>query len=130
MNQRFTSSLAFTGSAIAAAIAAALMSGHARAEGPIEQPAPFVSTLSRAEVQADLMRNRGLVTSYASEWALQQNSTLSPGSAYTRAQARADYIASREEVRAMTAEHGGSGSFAVAPSRMPSSTTVAGTDLR
>lgn len=129
MNQRQSSILGFIGSAIAATMAAAVMSSNARAEGPIGEAAPFVSTLSRAEVKADLMKNRGLVTSYASEWALQQNSTLAPMSGVTRAQVRAEYIAARDEVRAMTAEDSGSAYIAHAPLRSPM-TTVAGSDLR
>ena len=66
-----------------------------------------------------------MVTSAASEWALQRNEPRQMSSGYTRAQARADYIAAREEVRAMTAEYGGSGHFAYAPSRA-TGTVVAG----
>jgi hypothetical protein len=122
MNQRFASSLAFSGTVIAATLAAALMSSTARAEGPIGDDRPFTSTLSRAQVQAELMKDRRLVSSFASEWNLQQASVPQAPHQITREQARADYIASREQVRAMNAEHGGSGYFAVAP--MPAPVTV------
>jgi hypothetical protein len=99
-------------------LAAAIMTGNARAEGPIGESAPFVGGRTRAEVQAELMTDRHLVTSYASEWTLQQNGQQ-PGSGYTRAQARADYIAAREQVHAMNSEHGGSGQVAPVAMRTP-----------
>ena len=128
MNQRIASTLGFAGSVVAASLAAALISGQARAEGPIESIQPITGALTRAEVQADLMKNRARVSSYASEWALQQNDTA-VASGLTREQVRADYIASREEVRAMTAEHGGSGHFAAMPAPAPV-TAVASGELR
>jgi hypothetical protein len=119
MNHRLASALSF-GSAVAAAmLAAAAMTGNARAEGPIGDNTPFVSSRSRADVHAELMRDRHLVTSAASEWTGQLNAPQGLDSGYTRAQARAEYIAARDEVRAMTAEHGGSGHFAYAPVRTP-----------
>ena len=129
MNQRFASNLSFAGTVLAATLAAAVMSGQARAEGPIGQDQPFVGSLSRAQVQAELMKHRGALSSYATEWALQQTTMPRPTSAYTRADARAEYLAAREQVRAMTAEHGGSGHFAHAPAAMPA-ITVAGSELR
>ncbi|HZN48074.1 MAG TPA: hypothetical protein VFB71_10640 [Ramlibacter sp.] len=130
MNQRFASTLSFAGTVLAATLAAAVMSGQARAEGPIGQDRPFVGTLSRAQVQAELMKNRGELSSYASEWALQQTAMPQPTSAYTRADARAEYLAAREQVRAMTAEHSGSGHFAHAPASIPATTVASGSELR
>ena len=112
MQQRITSTFGFIGSVVAAALAAAVMTGSARAEGPIEQTKPFVGSLSRAEVQAQVTGDRRAVTSYASEYALQHEAPASGLSGYTREQARAAFIASREEVRAMTAEDGGSSHIA------------------
>ena len=65
-----------------------------------EQPAPAVpDTMRRERMGPTAQRAR------------QTNS------GYTRAQPRAEYIAARDEVRPMTAEHAGSGHFAHAPSR-------------
>ena len=118
MNHRLASFLGYIGSVAIATLGAALMGGHAaRAEGPIEILPPFVSTLSRAEVRADLMAGRAQATSYASEWALQQSAPLDPTIGLTREQVRAEYLAAREQVHAMTAEDGGSSYFAGAPRR-------------
>lgn len=123
MNHRTASILSFGATLAAAVLAAATMAGAARAEGPLEQPAPFTGTLTRAQVQAELMQGRHQVSSYASEW-ISQRGEPQVASGYTRAQARADYIASREEVRAMNAEHGGGGYFAYRPAR-PADTLLA-----
>jgi hypothetical protein len=109
MNHRFTSTFAYVGSVALATLAAALMSGQARAEGPIEVLPPFIGSLTRAEVRADLMKHRARATSFASEWSSQQNQAVSAMSGYTREQARSDFIAAREQVRAMTAEAGDPG---------------------
>ena len=129
MNQRIASTLGYIGSVAAAVLAAALMSGNALAEGPIEVQTPFAGSLSRAEVHAQVIQNRGHVTSYANEWTLQQTSSLSSMSGYTRAQARADFIAARDQVHAMTAEDSGSSYVAQGPVHMPA-TTVAGSTQR
>ncbi|HZN47908.1 MAG TPA: hypothetical protein VFB71_09795 [Ramlibacter sp.] len=128
MNQRIASTLGYIGSVAAAVLAAALMSGNALAEGPIEVLPPFAGALSRAEVQAQVMNDRGHVTSYASEWTQQQD--RSPRmSGYTRQQARADFIAARDQVHAMTAEDSGSSYVAQMPLPTPT-TTVAGSTQR
>jgi hypothetical protein len=129
MNQRIASTLGYIGSVAAAVLAAALMSGNALAEGPIEVVPPFVGTLSRAEVHSQVMQDRGHVTSYASEWSLQQAPSLARTSGYTRAQARADFIAARDQVHAMTAEDSGSSYVAQGPVHTPA-TTVAGGSQR
>lgn len=119
MNQRLASILAFGSTVAASLLAAGLMTGSAWAEGPIGDNTAFVGSRTRAEVQAELMANRHLLTSAASEYALQQGEPRGPANGYTAAQARAEYIASRDEVRAMNSEHGGSGHFASAPARTP-----------
>jgi hypothetical protein len=124
MNQHFTSTLGFIGSVAAATLAAALMSGNAMAEGPIGEQPPFAGMLSRAQVQAELQGNRQLVSSMASEWALQQHASL-PASQLTRDEVRAEYIASRDQVRATTGEDSGSSYFAQAPAAGPSATVMA-----
>ena len=117
MNHRIASFLGFAGSVAAASLAAALVTGNALAEGPIEQPAPFVGSRTRAEVQAEVLQGRAQLSSYGGEWKHQQQAALQASSGYTRQQAQAEYLAAREEVRAMTAEHGGSGYFAHVPMR-------------
>lgn len=108
MQQRTTSTLAFIGLAAAATLAAALMGGSARAEGPIGDIRPTGGTRSLAEVKAELLAHRAELSSYGGEWKQQQPTQLPVGSGYTRAQARAGYIAEREAVRAMNAEDSGS----------------------
>jgi hypothetical protein len=127
MNQRIAS-IAYLGSVAAALLAAALMSGNAFAEGPIEPNPPFTSMRTRAEVQAEVTNDRSHVTSYESEWTLEQNASLPVASSITRAEARADYIAAREQVQVMNAEHGGSGYFGrIVPH--PHATVLAGRGL-
>lgn len=117
MQKRITSTLAFVGTAAAATLAAALMSGNALAEGPIGDIRPATGALSRDQAKAELMAHRHELTSYASEWKLQQQD-VQQASGTTRAQARADYIAARDQVRAMNSE-GGSAAFAQVPARRP-----------
>jgi hypothetical protein len=119
MNHRIHSILVFGGTLAAAVLGAAAMTGPAWAEGPIGESTPFTSTRTAAEVQAELIANRHLLSSSGSEWAMQQGEPRHPASGYTSAQARADYIASRDEVRAMNSEDGGSGYFARSNVRTP-----------
>ena len=95
MNQRHSSIFTFAGTLATAVLGAAIMTGSARAEGPIGESSPFVSSKTRAEVQAELMQDRSQVSSYATEWRHQQGPRLASND-YTRAQATADYIASRD----------------------------------
>lgn len=119
MDHRFSSILVYSATVAAAMLGAAAMTGSAHAEGPIGDASPFAGSQSRAEVRAELLRDRTLVSSHATEWTLQANPLPQPGSGYTRAQARADYVASREEVRAMNSEGGGAGYFARSITRTP-----------
>ena len=111
MTRRTFSVIAFSSSVAAATLAATVMAGNAMAETPTVDNTPFVSTKTRAEVQAELFSHRDQLSSNASEWILQQNETQN-ASGYTRQQARAEYIVSREQVRVMNSEGGGSGSLA------------------
>ena len=124
MNQRIASFLGFAGSVVAATLAAGLMADKALAEGPIEQPAPFVGTLTRAEVRAEVMRDRAQLTSYVNEFALYLGS-FRPTSDYTPAQARAEYIAARDEVRVMNSEAGSTGYAMTARAARPATTLIA-----
>lgn len=133
MNHHLASALAFTGTVAAATLAAAVMTGNALAQGPIESSTPFVGSLSRADVRAELMSDRSQLTDSRGELATVHASAPQPmTSGYTRAQARADYIAARDEVRAMTAEAGGSGHITHAGARaaVPADMVAAGSDAR
>jgi hypothetical protein len=117
MNQRITSALAFACSVAAATLAATAMSSSAWADDITIDPTPFVSQRSRAEVRAEMLADRARLSSAGSEWIAQQSAPLAP-SGLTRAQARADYIAAREEVLARNSEGGGSATMAAAPVRV------------
>jgi hypothetical protein len=115
MNQRIASALAFAASVAAATLAATAMTSSARAEGPIGDKTEFVSERSRADVRAETLAARP--SSAGGEWIGQQTGPL-PTSGLTRAQARADYIAAREEVMARNSESGGTPTMAAAPVRV------------
>ena len=106
MNHRLASALAFATSAAAASLAAFAMSSSAYAETPTIDKTPFVSTKSRAEVRTETLSDRARLSSAGGEWQGQQVSPLQR-SGLTSAQARADYIASRDEVLARNSEGGG-----------------------
>ena len=132
MNHHLASALAFTGTVAAATLAAAVMTGNALAQGPIEGATPFTSSVSRADVRADLMSQRSQVSDARGELAAVQATAPQMTSGYSRAQARADYIAARDEVRAMTAEVGDSSQIARASARAVGTghTVIAGSDAR
>ena len=111
MPRRTFSVIAYSSTVAAATLAAIVMSGSALAETPTIDNTPFVSTKTRAEVQAEVSSHRAQLSSNASEWVMQQSGTHH-ASGYTQQQAQAEYIASREQVRAMNSEGGGSGSIA------------------
>ena len=111
MTRRTFSAIAFSSSVAAATLAAIVMAGNAMAETPTVDNTPFVSTKTRAEVQAEMFSHREQLSSSAIEWVMQQNETQN-ASGYTRQQAQAEYIASREQVRVMNSEGSGSGSLA------------------
>lgn len=76
---------------------------------------PFVSTRSRAEVQAELMNQVQSVRSDATEWSLQGNQMQRVASTYTSEQAVAEYKVSRDLVRALNGEDSGSAYFIKSP---------------
>ena len=116
MNRHFASALSFAASTAAVACAAAMASSSAYAESPLAVPAtPFVSSLSRAEVQAELMGQRATITAAGGEWAQQHNQVARMNSGYTTAQAKAEYLAARREVMALTSEDSGSSYLAKRP---------------
>lgn len=113
MTSRFASTAAFAGTVLAATAASALMAGGVRAETYSTQIRDFTGTRTRAEVRADMAGDRSLLA--ASNELSTQGQAQPMQSGYTRAQARADYIAARDEVRALTGEDSGSTWMAHAP---------------
>ncbi len=112
MNDKLAYSLtiASTAAAALALATASLGSANAYADDITIDPTPFVSTRTRAEVQAELMGQAEVLRGESSEWAMQQNAA-GQHSSYTSAQAKADYIAARREVNALNAEDSGSSYF-------------------
>lgn len=90
-------------------VLAAGFSGAAFAESPGPQTFPFSSTLTRAEVNAELQAYRA---AGVNPWATSYNPLRSFRSVTTRDAVVADFIASREEVRALNGEDGGSQTLA------------------
>jgi hypothetical protein len=68
---------------------------------------PFVSTKTRAEVQAEVMGHAEQLRVAYGEWPTEMNRAPSHSS-LTRAQVRDEYLASRDEVKAFTGEDSGS----------------------
>lgn len=126
MNRHFASVLTFATTTAAIACAAAMASGKVYAETPTIDTTPFVSTRSRAEVQAELMSQPELLSAAGGEWAMQHNQVPQLKSAYTREQALSEYKAARQEVSALTAEDSGSSYLARQAMRGNASMTVAG----
>ena len=112
MNRNIASALA-TGTTIAAAAlaAAAITAGNAYADDITIDKTAFVSTRTRAEVQAELLSQPQLLTAAASEWSLQQDPSPHAKSAFTSEQAKAEYKVSRQYVSALTGEDSGSAYF-------------------
>ena len=98
--------------------AAAALAGQAFADD-ITPSEPFVSTADRAQVQAGVAQARTV----ANPWSIAYNPLASFESSRTREEVRADYIASRDEVAALTRED--SGAFALAQQANGQATRVA-----
>ena len=125
MNRNLASILTITTTTAAAVLAvAAMTAGTAYADDITVDNTPFVSSRTRAEVQAEVMGQAEALRTASSEWSMNQASQ--PNSAYTSAQAKADYIATRSEVHALTAEDSGSSYFASLPRRMSTGVILAG----
>ena len=88
------------------AVAAAMVSGSAFAEGPIIDDTRFVGTLSRGEVSTQLKAPY----SGGNPWSSQYN-MFQRKSALTREQVASQYKMSREEANLLTAEDSGSAYF-------------------
>ncbi len=95
-------------------VAATAFAGSAFAETPTIDTTPFVSTQSRAQVQAELAAFK---KSGVNPWSIQYNPLKNFQSGTTRAQVTAEYLASRDLVDAFTGED--SGSSYLAQNRVP-----------
>jgi hypothetical protein len=125
MNRKLASVLSITTTAAAIFAAAAIASGNAYADDITVDKTPFVSSRTRADVQAEVMGQGELLRAASSEYSTQGNQAAKPTSTYTRAQATAEYISAREQVNALTAEDSGSSYFAALPRGMNASVVVA-----
>jgi hypothetical protein len=109
---------------IASAILIVAAAGSAFAETPTVVKDNFVSTRSRAEVQAELLAFK---QSGVNPWAMSYNQLAGFRSNLTRQQVVADYLAARDEVAAVNSEDSGSAYFAQAlPHRTTTTATLAG----
>jgi hypothetical protein len=107
MNRTTVKSVALTlAIPLAAIAAAAAITNSAYAETPTIDNTPFVSSRTRAEVRAEI--TPGLLSAAGGELAFQSGSTPHFSSGMTRAQARAQYLAGRDEVSALSSEDSGS----------------------
>ncbi|MCD6078034.1 MAG: hypothetical protein K0R89_1972 [Ramlibacter sp.] len=108
---------------VAAAVLASAFAASAFAETPTIVTEPFVSTKSRAEVQAELAQYK---RAGVNPWSTQYNPLRSFRSAVTREAVTAEYIASRDVVRALGSEDSGSTYLAQQRSGSYEYSTVAG----
>lgn len=97
MKCRFAARLA----ALAALAAVVAPVGQSLADDITIDPTPFVSRMTRAEVQAQVAK------SSLTEWERQYGGAYT-NSGYTRAQARSEYVTGRREVLALHGEDSGS----------------------
>jgi len=107
---------------ITALVLAAAASGSAFADDITIDNTPFQSTRTTAEVKAELQAYR---QAGVNPWSIAYNPLKEFRSGQTRAQVTAAYIASRDEVAALTSEDSGSAYFAQGHGT-PASTTLAG----
>jgi hypothetical protein len=91
--------------ASALVVAAAALSGTAFAESPTVLKEQFVSSASRAQVQAELAAYQ---QAGVNPWSTRYNPLSGFKSAQSREAVMAEYIASRENVAAFTGEDSGS----------------------
>jgi hypothetical protein len=108
---------------IASIALAAAFAGAAFAETPTVVTEPFVSTKTRAEVQADLSayKQAGI-----NPWSTSYNPLRSFTSTLSRQQVVADYVAARDQVAAINGEDSGSAYFAQGGKRLTSTPVLAG----
>lgn len=94
-----------TRTAATSLLLAAAFAGNAFAEGPIQADDPFTSSRSRAEVQAELTAYQ---QSGVNPWAMAYNPLQHFQSARSRDEVVADFLGSRDAVRAFGDEDSGS----------------------
>jgi hypothetical protein len=126
MNRKLASALTITATVAAVFAVAAIASGNAYADDITIDNTPFVSSKTRAEVRAEVIGRSELLRIASSEWSTQLNEAPQPKSAYTREQAKAEYIAARNEVNARNAEDSGSSFFLALPRSMGPGVIMAG----
>jgi hypothetical protein len=90
---------------IASALLVAIAAGSALAETPTVVKEPFVSTRSRAEVQAELFAYK---QAGVNPWSMSYNPLASFKSNASRQQVVAEYLADRDAVAAINGEDSGS----------------------
>lgn len=115
MNRIIATTLSIVSSAAAAVAFAAIASGNAYADDITIDSTPFVSSRTRAEVQAEVMGQAEALRMASSEWSAQQSAL--PQSTLTRGQVTQEYIATRHEANAFNAEDSGSSYLASLPRR-------------
>lgn len=108
--------------ALTSLVLAAGFAGSAFAESPTVVNDDFTSSRTRAEVQAELAAYR---QAGVNPWSTTYNPLRNFRSATTRDAVVADYIASRDEVQALTGED--SGSQYLAQRQLPAGTVLART---
>ncbi|MCK6421949.1 MAG: DUF4148 domain-containing protein [Aquabacterium sp.] len=89
--------------ALAAMIAASL-AAPAWADDPTPEPAYSPTTLTRSEVQADLVRFKH---TGVNPWSTSYNPLRHAASVKSRAEVKQEYLAARDEARALAAEDSG-----------------------
>ena len=123
MDRNLASTLTITATAAAALALAVMASSNAYADDITVDNTPFVSSKTRAEVQAEVIGQDMTIAS--SEWAGQMNEPRRTMSDLTRAQSTAEYLSARREVSALNAEDSGSSYFATLPRRVDGSVIMA-----
>jgi hypothetical protein len=105
-----------------AALFAVAISGNALADDITIETTPFVSSRTRAEVQAELAQFKKAGTS---PWSIQYNPLASFKSTMSSEEVVAEYLASRKEVAAFNGEDSGS-SYLTATRAHTAGVTLAG----
>lgn len=104
------------------ALAAVASTGAAFADDITVDPHPFVSTLSRADVQAQLQQYQA---ARVNPWSTSYNPLAHFTSTRTRAEVTAEYLQSRDEVQALNGEDSGS-AYLTAHARRAAAPVLAG----
>jgi hypothetical protein len=108
---------------IASALLFAAVAGSALAETPTVVNEPFVSSRTRAEVQAELFAYK---QAGVNPWSISYNQLRGFKSNLSRQQVVADYVAARDQVAATTGEDSGSAYFAQGGRLLTSAPVLAG----